>query len=732
MIQGQIQGVQSYIAGLKPLSDAMKGEVIFIKFRLLLNQNDSRKLEYGLRLLARVAPELTPYARMLLSDWYINNEGSKPESLKRAVQLWPDNLEAHGKLKEYYESIKQSGLAGAEDEKIKAINQKMQRNIDLAPRRMFMSLKEELVSHLVKAPVMERLVYSGVPMLISILVAWLSGVMPAVGLLGIVSLNLDMIQTLALFPMWALSVTFFVAKHEEGRTAAWIVALSSALPVFLSDLTPVFYMGTVIGLHFLVNTAVFFLNSRMESQIASYATIEVPLPEQVAVQPEYRGIIGISNVSPGDIASIAREKSLPDNILIVPAADKAGLEQVAEQNNISADMPFIYIEMEKDSTAEDIFTIIEDAVNMAQIRRLTDRYPVLLNTVISGGRSAERILAATDRDEMISILEEIDMTESPEDVLGSLVNDLYRTGIQPEEKLIPSAENSEVWVREYLDKLREYKNALKEGRPVKGLEGGIMKYQEGLNAYMSGLPPDELKSMILRHTDISISSNLEVNAKRLFDFTRDRGIVPKDVPRAIVIDGRAETGFDMKQMLPGLSNLAETEGLEVAVITDEAADKTVIENIRGAGIIPIEGLVAGTPDEIINRIREDIPGVPAEFIAIATGEFMREAILTHIEATKSDTQNTANFVIAGKTIMAAGDESTDKVNSLIPGLTAMNLIRRSIEDSDESSIVAVAVDDTTLNALTRILRSLVNITRMDINAAIRSFIDSMLAVASSV
>jgi hypothetical protein len=252
-----------------------------------------------------------------------------------------------------------------------------------------------------------------------------------------------------------------------------------------------------------------------------------------------------------------------------------------------------------------------------------------------------------------------------------------------------------------------------------------------LNTYLTRQNPQEMRQTLIRHHDIAMARRMENASLDLIDRIKvsDAGFEP--LPQAIVIDGREKAGFDTDVMAEGLLRLARSDALEVALIADERIAEETAEKLRKAGIVMIRDVGSGTPEDIIDSVRREIRDIPAEAISIATGEFMRSQIIEHINSTGDISENTSNFVIAGTDIMRDDSEDRQKVSRMMPAFAAMNLVRRNASGRPEASVIAVAVGDETLKAFEDILSSIVAIRRIDMNYAIRSFVESMRAIAVS-
>ena len=726
------------INDFKAYSDQYKGEKVYIQFKSDILDRNLRSAEKGLKLLGKISPKLTPEAKMSLSELYgiMAKEELNPKikyaNINRAIKLWPRNIEARKILKEYYEQIGNKNAIKEQEEIIISIENDLARGLDITPLETEKGFVGETSEHFIKAPLTERLLYFGMPLYFTLLGGWALGLTNISGALGLVTVSASLINVFLIIQLPTLIK--FIKDHEGERKAAWVVAISSMIAPLLFNISPVFYLGISMGIHLTVNITVSLLNNFTKWNFINYATIKPNIPEMKplkGLEKEYKAIIAVTGIDQNVLNEIINLRALNDDFSYITAPTKDLIDKKIQEVQSPQNMPIVLIEADPVSSRENLVRMVENAVRMSEIRILTDKYPVLINTFITG-KDTDKIINAVSRDELTSIINQISVNESSHDVLKNLVNEYYTSGITADASKIPLTKDPEDWIRSYCDSMNKHAEAIKEGRDAQLEEKAFMELQAGLNESFLSASNEEIKGFIVEHTNIASMINVEDKTKYIFNMLSEKGVLSVDSPKVMVIDGRSEIGFDLKVMIRSIISLSKTKGLKTAVITDEKADADILALLKDNNIIDLKNIETGTPEEIILNIQQEIQGIPAQFISIATGESMRKNIISHIENNTSKKENTANFVIAGEDILMAGDDDTDKVNRMIPGLTAMNLIRRTVEDRDESSIVALAVDNTTLEAFELILKSLVKISRIDINAAIRSFIESLTAIATSV
>jgi hypothetical protein len=121
--------------------------------------------------------------------------------------------------------------------------------------------------------------------------------------------------------------------------------------------------------------------------------------------------------------------------------------------------------------------------------------------------------------------------------------------------------------------------------------------------------------------------------------------------------------------------------------------------------------------------------LPPTAVAIATGEFMTDQIVSDVNRDRGES---ANFVIAGEEMMVPDDEATHRVNRMIPVLAVMNLLQR-VTDKEQPAITTMGFTGAVLDKIMSLkdFIQLVRITRLNIGEEIREQINAITQTAVS-
>lgn len=301
---GQASKVLTILKGLSPASDKEKAELLFTKLRLHLLASDIPKAEYVFRLLSAAEPSLTPEARTLIAIEckemadHMSNRSEKKELLKKAVYYWPKFTDAHKALKNLYSSAEKE--YGYEEDIIKGL----EGVTDAMPRPMSLSKREEVIEHIIKVPILERLIYVGIPTAIVLLGGSLHlGFIAALGVMPLGNM-FNVLMAAAQLPF----IYHFIKKHEGERWAAWVVSAASiALPFF--NMPPLYNVAIAVGIHSLINLSIFTINAIVKEQAFNYATRSNDLsPAKLlkivtAIKPFIA--IGVVGASEGEIRAVS-------------------------------------------------------------------------------------------------------------------------------------------------------------------------------------------------------------------------------------------------------------------------------------------------------------------------------------------------------------------------------------------------------------------------------------------
>lgn len=268
-------------------SDADRAELTFSVLRVQVVAGNMTQVEYALRTISALNPQLTPEARMIVAGRYKGladvdglTTAQKKDLLRKAVSHWPSYLEAHEALQAIYEKENKTIEKDLEGEIIGRI--KAQKAGERRPAEMRWSRKQEVIRHVLTAPLTERALYFLVPISVVLVVGAAFLGTEALGLAPL-GFAINTLLAGAQIPF----IRDFVKRHEGGRGAAWVVSAASfALPLVL-DMAPVYYVLVALGLHAAINLTIFTVNTLSRAQIINYATTDAAggLPTIPATSP---------------------------------------------------------------------------------------------------------------------------------------------------------------------------------------------------------------------------------------------------------------------------------------------------------------------------------------------------------------------------------------------------------------------------------------------------------------
>lgn len=294
-----------------PRRDGDKAEFVFIKLRLHLLAQDMGQAEYALKALSVLNANMTPAARIFIAETYKtiadSSEGTaKTKLLEKAVYYWPKFKEAHDSIQAIVG--KDSKRGSEEAETIKRIA----KSKDLNPPVFVWSRKKEFTIHVVRAPIVERLIYFGIPLAASFITSIILSGLLNTGLthfLGLMPLGLKFNLMLT-----ALQIPFvysFITRHEGPKAAVWLISLGS-LSLPLLNLSPLACLVISYGLHVVINLPVFVFNIKnnlLRYRALNYATISNDLspakPSKIVAAIKPFIVIGVVGASEDEIRALA-------------------------------------------------------------------------------------------------------------------------------------------------------------------------------------------------------------------------------------------------------------------------------------------------------------------------------------------------------------------------------------------------------------------------------------------
>ncbi|KJJ84090.1 hypothetical protein OMAG_002043 [Candidatus Omnitrophus magneticus] len=420
--------------------------------------------------------------------------------------------------------------------------------------------------------------------------------------------------------------------------------------------------------------------------------------------------------------------------------------------------PVIFIDA---GTAKDIKSAANEAVKIVGIQAFSAKYMSLVSSYSKGlNDSMIRELRGKSREEVFRILKDAGIGERKEDVFNALVNNYY-SGVfnNTIDKDVVASINSnpvnvDAWVREYTGVLREYENNFKTGKPLDSLTDKILQLQMSLNKHMMSLDDKGVADFLIRHAMIAFSYSAEESAMDLFEGFISKGIISNNAPCSIIIDGRRESGFDMGEMAPVILNIAKRalksrkSGQEEVLQIFISGEKGIRLNdiFKGETELPVNIKllpVIASNEDFLGKAMDFVSGdalnrgvspekIGLSSISLATGEKMGEKIAQNVASAVKTSTETMNFVIAGIEALSSEDvEIRNNASRLIPSIALMNIIKRYSDKTGEPSIVTIACDKKTIHLFDKILRALVNISRIDISNSVREFLVTLSEVSRS-
>ncbi|MFH1664988.1 MAG: HEAT repeat domain-containing protein [Candidatus Omnitrophota bacterium] len=434
-----------------------------------------------------------------------------------------------------------------------------------------------------------------------------------------------------------------------------------------------------------------------------------------------------------------------------------GNEEKVRELNSGREYPDIhFVSAEKGKKGEEYLTALKGAPVTRLLVDLTELNDVSINSVVALARkqsfmTMEPYLAGMDagsisnldtpeiKTAMRTIKDSIPDEMPMDDILGSLF-EAYKSGVQADTSLSAgiTPEDEEAWVRENVRSLKDYKEARDKRLPREDHERRkLLGLHVKLDEYMRDKSRDESRAVMIRHQGIAIAQSLEEEIMELRNTFVDKGVIPKGAQQAIVIDAREEAGFSVDLMVPSLLTLAKLPDLRICVITDRAGGLTEVMNkavpgtAKPANITELSGVEANIIESVQAHFERRDVKIPLQGISITTGESLQDEIalvMRHITDTKG-TDDSANFIIAGR---PDNDEVAERVNRIIPAIAVMNLLKRAVSSIKESSVVTVACSEETVTGFKKVLKTLLEITKLKIGETLRTFIDSLRATARSV
>ncbi|MFA5499648.1 MAG: hypothetical protein WC404_01050, partial [Candidatus Omnitrophota bacterium] len=497
---GQVSKVSTILKELSPASDKEKAELLFAKLRLHLLASDIPRAEYAFRLLSAAEPSLTPEARTLIAieckEMADNTQdmSEKKELLKKAVYYWPKFTDAHKALRSLYSSADKE--YGYEEEIIKGL----EGVTDTMPRPMSLNKREEVVEHILKAPILERLIYVGMPTAIVLLGGSLH--LGLVGALGVIPLGsmFNVLMAAAQLPF----IYHFMKKHEGERWAAWAVSAASiALPFF--NMPPLYNVAIAVGIHSLVNLVIFTINTIAKEQAFNYAT---------------KGK-GMANIPPGTAAmERPAEPQGKVSIGIVAAENEisalpkvAGVEYIALSRGGKDGM----LELESKSPQAiariivDIGRITPDAVTqISKIAEKAGMQALLMSPYLAG--LDENNISNLSRPQLIRIVDVINyfMPEAVSMNLEFILDEnAYLNEISTSVPIKPAGytrsgigpSNTEQWVESFVKVLERYRSRDRSVSESAAKEMDNMRYD--MLDYLRGKAPSEIKDILARHEAVA-------------------------------------------------------------------------------------------------------------------------------------------------------------------------------------------------------------------------------------
>ena len=368
---------------------------------------------------------------------------------------------------------------------------------------------------------------------------------------------------------------------------------------------------------------------------------------------------------------------------------------------------------------------IENMVRQAQRQSFISMYPYL------AGLDAEAVSRLNDtsmQDALEVIRLSLDQERAPlsEDVMESL----FGTEVAPDRTVAANItpENTEVWTQSNVKALEEYNKARAEGLPPEGPAARLLAFHERLMSFFSDKSPQEAGNIMAQHQGIAMAQAAEDKAVELLGMFRSAKAIGE---QAIAIDARPESGFRLEYMMPAILNLAGKDpNLHICIIaTDEQLTPLIPVTGLPKNVIQLDAVGEDITKSVQDRLVQAGVKLPATAVAIATGEFMTDRIVSDVNRDRGES---ANFVIAGEEMMVPDDEATHRINRMIPVLAVMNLLQR-VTDKEQPAITTMGFTGAVLEKIMSLkdFIQLVRITRLNIGEEIREQINAITQTAVS-
>ncbi|MBU1656766.1 MAG: hypothetical protein KKB12_01210, partial [Candidatus Omnitrophica bacterium] len=590
------------------------------------------------------------------------------------------------------------------------------------------------MEHLLLAPFRERMVYFGVPLLLTQcltpVITGLMGVSPSV-----------QTSVLILASLQILSGIFFVLLHKHGwKTALLVTGLNIFMPFVIE--TGVWQLLTVaVALHSVVNLTAFITNTVVGRKAVPYATIRsgpASLPPTTKKMPPVItpvAVIGIVGADEG-----AMEKKYPiiknyANIEFIAVKNKEAFEKIATEAGLK---PHVLIEMREETDMEDA---IKEAVRIAEIQALANMFPYLIHPYAGGlDEGAMMALEGKTLDDMgniLNVLQDVLPDEAHHDVLGSIMRDYYPRALAGEEFRFPSIVpgDNEKWADEYCKSAGEAVTADRDDslsdEEKADLRDRFLGYHSGFVKYLNDNPKMpfgdllDFKNMAAKHEDEKIKGM----EKSLME------LIP-EVPKAIVIDTRFP-GVDIGEMIPAIKAFADKRFYICVATTRDVPIPEEIISLKN--VIPVVLDPNRKKENISNTVKEvlkslEVKGVnirPADvsMAAVESGA-LTENLINYMRA--EGKENVPGFVLLGKNVLT-DDAAGKRINRILPEVAVVSLLKRTLDEKDAPRIMAVECAEETLKRLEKglkdILHLLIKITRLNIGEEIRQEIDAITKTA---
>ncbi|MCK4852254.1 MAG: hypothetical protein KAS86_03980, partial [Candidatus Omnitrophica bacterium] len=734
------------LRSISPRSERDKPEFVFAGLRLHLVNGDVKAAEYSLRALARLDPGMTPLARSLVAEAYFNFAGSEQDQerkklyLERAAELWPGYLEAREALRDLYRQSKDISIknkAKQEDISIQGIKAAKKAGRGLSPGVMEWSRALEIREHIIKAPVIERIIYFGLPLVAGLLI---HGAAESAGMPGLMTFN--SIFALAQLPF----IYRFIKKHKGERRMAWAVSAGSLVLPLVYDLAPVYYLAVAIGLHATVNLSVFVLNAVWQKRLFNYATRADNLPEvlprkrvpplRTAGRPLNTAVIGI--VGAESLAERFTER-YPDMEFISEENKNALLERMEE---IPGMQPRVLVEM---TDVRKIDGAVEDAVRMAEVQAFTALYPYIVHPYMVGLReeTLRELRKVESRGKMLEILRDTIPVEIRQDVFESLIC-AYHSGTALEGKPVtrmpvPGMKEEEDLVEGYIDSFDSYMEAGEGTDAERGLLDFCVSLNDYLVRYLKDNPGGNLADIFLRHRHIAAEQEIRRMENAIIDLIPGRSVIP----RAVVIDSRLP-GVDLDAMAPAIERYADKKFYVCVITATGGSVPDAVKNIRNVIHITFDPEARETMEETVMIVRKrvadregtkDINDIPVAGISMVTLDSMAGDMIGYLQRQDRKKAAVPNFAILGQKILTRDAEGR-RMNRLMPTIATLNILWRFKDMNNVPHLIAVECPKNTIEeieaGLKHVLYSLERLTKLKIFEKLREFIETLRSIRAAV